>query len=240
MQIKANLGSFNAVWAVVVHRVRGGFDRDAFAGINLGKSRAIDAGSIIVTGGAERGGARPPALHIAAAAPDAAAVPVRLPPLATPDARRLPRPRRPLRAGGAGPAAAHGAGRDPAGASGTARRHRARTDAAGRAHEGAPRRPAARLHGGAHLGRRPGRAGRAGAPPRRRRRARVHAGDGAGRERPEHALRVGHAVGARRGRERRRRAVGEDPQGSAGAAAPGRRSGAGGRTPRPPPARDGP
>ncbi|MCY4636501.1 MAG: hypothetical protein OXG04_18690 [Acidobacteria bacterium] len=79
MQIKANLGSFNAVWAVVVHRVRGGFDRDAFTGINVGKnSRAIDAGSIIVTGGA-----RPPALHIAAAAPDGAAVPVRLPPPAT-------------------------------------------------------------------------------------------------------------------------------------------------------------
>ena len=83
MQIRANLASFNAVWAVVANRVRGGFDRDAFAGINLGKnSRAIEAGSIIVTGTPERGGAHPLALHIAAASPEAEAVPVRLPPLA--------------------------------------------------------------------------------------------------------------------------------------------------------------
>lgn len=80
MQIKAKLGGFDAAWAVVVDRVRGGFDRDAFAGINLGKNaRAIDAGAVVVTGGAERDGARRLALHVAAAAPDGAAVPVRLP-----------------------------------------------------------------------------------------------------------------------------------------------------------------
>jgi len=82
MQIRADLGGFNAAWAVVVHRVRGGFDRDAFSGINLGKNaRATDAGSVVVTGGAEHGGAARLALHIAAAAPDGAAVPVRLPAL---------------------------------------------------------------------------------------------------------------------------------------------------------------
>ena len=82
MQIKANLGGFNTAWAVVVDRVRGGFDRDAFAGINLGKNnRAIDAGSVIVTPGAERAGASRLEMHIAAADPDAAAVPVHLPPL---------------------------------------------------------------------------------------------------------------------------------------------------------------
>ena len=83
MQIKANLDGFNAAWAVVVDRVRGGFDRDAFAGINLGKNaRAIDAGSVVVTGRAEHDGAHGLALHLAAAAPDGAAVPVRLPALA--------------------------------------------------------------------------------------------------------------------------------------------------------------
>ena len=82
MQIKADLGGFNAAWAVVVDRVRGGFDRDAFSGINLGKNpRAIDAGSVIVTGGADPDGAGRLALHLAAAAPDGAAVPVRLPAL---------------------------------------------------------------------------------------------------------------------------------------------------------------
>ena len=83
MQIKANLGGFNTAWAVVVDRVRGGFDRDAFAGISLGKNaRAIDAASVVVTGGAEHDGSQRLALHLAAAAPDGAAVPVRLPALA--------------------------------------------------------------------------------------------------------------------------------------------------------------
>jgi len=60
--------------------VRGGLDRDAFSGINLGRNhRAIDAGSVIVTGSAERAGSPALALHVAAAAPDGAAVPVRLP-----------------------------------------------------------------------------------------------------------------------------------------------------------------
>ena len=83
MQVKANLAGFNAAWAVVVHRVRGGFDRDAFSGINLGKNaRAIDAGAVVVTGGHDDAGASRLALHLAAAAPDGAAVPVRLPALA--------------------------------------------------------------------------------------------------------------------------------------------------------------
>ena len=83
MQIKANLDGFNAAWAVVVDRVRGGFDRDAFAGISLGKNaRAIDAASVVVTGGAEHDGSQRLALHLAASAPDGAAVPVRLPALA--------------------------------------------------------------------------------------------------------------------------------------------------------------
>lgn len=75
MQIKANLGGFSTAWAIVVDRVRGGFDRDALAGINLGKNnRAIDAGSVIVTPGAERVGASRLEMHIAAADPDAATV----------------------------------------------------------------------------------------------------------------------------------------------------------------------
>ena len=82
MQIKANLGGFNAAWAVVADRVRGGFDRDAFAGINLGKNdRAIDAGSVIVAAGPERAGAPRLGLYIAAADTGGRAVPVRLPAL---------------------------------------------------------------------------------------------------------------------------------------------------------------
>ena len=82
MQIKASLEGFNAAWAVVVARVRGGFDRDAFAGINLGKNaRGIEAGSIVVTGGAGHDGAARLTLNIAAAAPTGVAIPVRLPAL---------------------------------------------------------------------------------------------------------------------------------------------------------------
>ncbi len=82
MQIKATLGGFEAPWAVVVSRVRGGFDRDAFSGINLGKNtRAIDAGAVVVTGSPGEAGAEQLALHVAAAAPDGTAVPVRLPAL---------------------------------------------------------------------------------------------------------------------------------------------------------------
>ena len=79
MRIKATLGKFNATWAVVVDRVRGGFDRDAFAGINLGtNARGIDAGSMIVTGTPGDAGIERLELHIATAGPDGAAVPVRL------------------------------------------------------------------------------------------------------------------------------------------------------------------
>lgn len=75
MQIKASLGGFSTAWAVVVDRVRDGFDRDALAGINLGKNnRAIDVGSVIVTPGTERVGASRLEMHIAAADPDAATV----------------------------------------------------------------------------------------------------------------------------------------------------------------------
>ena len=81
MQIKANLGGFSTAWTIVVDRVRGGLDRDAVAGINLGKNnRAIDAGSVIVTPGPERVGASRLEMHIAAADPDADG-PVHLPPL---------------------------------------------------------------------------------------------------------------------------------------------------------------
>ena len=82
MQVKATLGDFKAPWAVVVSRVRGGFDRDAFSGINLGKNaRAIDAGAVVVTGNPGEAGAEYLTLHVAAADPDSAAVPVRLPAL---------------------------------------------------------------------------------------------------------------------------------------------------------------
>ena len=82
MQVKATLGGFDAPWAIVVSRVRGGFDRDAFSGINLGKNtRAIDAGAVVVTGNPGEAGAEHLTLHVAAADPDSAAIPVRLPAL---------------------------------------------------------------------------------------------------------------------------------------------------------------
>ena len=231
MQIKANLASFNAVWAVVADRVRGGFDRDAFTGINLGKnSRAIEAGSVIVTGTPERGGAHPLALHIAAASPETEAVPVRLPPLAaqTPvdflervDRYVQAEPALRLRmAIGETPPAHPERLADIEGELKLIDEHRRERRA------GPP--PDCTV---APTWTAPGGAGRADAPPRRARRARVHAGDGAARDRHKHALRAGHTVGARRGGERGRRAVDGDPQGPAGRADPGRAGRARGRTP---------
>ena len=79
MQITANLRTFRAPWAIVVAYVRGGLDRDAFVGKKLTEAdRPIDAAAIVVTGAPSRSGAPKLTLYLAAAAPEATVLPVRL------------------------------------------------------------------------------------------------------------------------------------------------------------------
>ena len=79
MQITANLRTFRTPWAIVVSYVRGGLDRDAFVGKKLTETdRPIDAAAIVVTGAPGRSGAPKLTLYLAAAAPEATALPVRL------------------------------------------------------------------------------------------------------------------------------------------------------------------
>ena len=79
MQITANLRTFRTPWAIVVSYVRGGLDRDAFVGKKLTETdRPIDAAAIVVTGAPGRSGAPKLTLYLAAAAPEATVLPVRL------------------------------------------------------------------------------------------------------------------------------------------------------------------
>ena len=80
MQIKTGLETFGTSWAVAVSEVRGGFDKDAFLGVELtGAETALDAGTVVVTGTRRARGAPRLAMHIAAAMPGSEkAQPVRL------------------------------------------------------------------------------------------------------------------------------------------------------------------